>query len=393
MKTLVTTCLTLALALASPCAKAQPSPVASAASEKALAGAVRDLCGKKVALLGEGPTHGDGNTEQFKAALVDRLIRQCGFTVIFFEASHYEFLNLERVRKSGERLGEDQIAAAVGGLWRFDVEFQPLLPVLADGFNAGTLHLGGLDDQLGGVGQDFANRQLGENLTAGMAPDRRSACREAIHHRIYQDYPRETPYSANDKAALLLCLAQAGQTTRDPEQKQMLHSLSRWIGRDLLGDAEMYRERDRSMFENFRWLSARLPRSAKIIVWGATMHLAKDASATSYFPASGNLGSRVHAVYGKAAYALGFSALEGAYRVGRRNQQQLPAAPAGSLEAQVIAGADADHDAVYVGPTRLAKFGRISAAAFRHEYQEIDWSRVLDGIVVFRRERPAQSMR
>lgn len=211
MKTLVTTCLTLALALASPCAKAQSSPKASAGSEKALAGAVRDLCGKKVALLGEGPTHGDGSTEQFKAALVDRLIRQCGFTVIVFEASHYEFLNLERARKSGERLGESQVAAAVGGLWRFDVEFQPLLPVLTDGFNAGTLHLGGLDDQLGVIGQDFANKQLGEDLTAGMAPDRRSACREAIRHRIYQDYPRERPYSATDKDALLLCLTQAGQ--------------------------------------------------------------------------------------------------------------------------------------------------------------------------------------
>lgn len=393
MRTLVATFFTLALALASPAAEAQPSPSTPAASEKAMAETVRDLCGKKVALLGEGPTHGDGETEAFKVALVGKLIRQCGFTAILFEASHYEFLNLERVQKSGQRLSESQIAAAVSGLWRFDVEFQPLLPVLTEGVNAGRLHLGGLDDQPGGFGQDFSNKQLGEDLTAGMAPDRRDACREAIRHRIYQDYPRDRPYSATDKDALLLCLMQAEQTTRDPERKQMLRSLNRWVGRDLLDDGEMYRERDRSMFENFRWLSARLPRSAKIIVWGATMHLVKDASATSYFPASGNLGSRIHAVYGKAAYALGFSALEGAYRVGRRDQRQLPVAPARSLEARVIAGADADQDAVYVGARRLAKFGRISAAAFRHEYQEADWSRALDGMVVFRRERPAQSMR
>ncbi len=393
MKALGIAFLALTLALASPDAKAQTSPVASAADEKALAETVRDLCGKKVALLGEGANHGDGNTEQFKVALVDKLIRQCGFTVIFFEASHYEFLNLERARKSRQRIGEAQIAAAVGGLWRFDLEFQPLLPVLADGLNDGALRLGGLDDQLGGFGQDFSNKLLGEDLTLGMAPDRRSACREAIHHRVYQDYPPERPYSANDKDALLLCLTQAEQTARDNEQRQMLRSLGRWIGRDLLDDAEMVRERDRSMFENFRWLSTRLPRSAKIIVWGATIHLAKDASATPYFPASGNLGSRVRAMYGKAAYALGFSALEGAYRVGGRDQRQLPAAPAGSLEVQTIAAADADQDAVYVGPGRLARFGRISAAAFRHEYQRTDWSLALDGIVVFRRERPAQLTR
>lgn len=381
------------LVLASPHAKAQPLSSELPANEKALAGAVSDLCGKKVALLGEGPNHGDGNTEQFKVALVERLVRQCGFNAIFFEASHYEFLNLERLRKSGQRVGENQIAAAVGGLWRFDVEFQPLLPVLAERFNAGALRLAGLDDQLGGLGQDFSNKQLGEDLTLGMAPGRRDACREAIHHRVYQDYSPEKPYSADDKDALLLCLKQAEQNTRDHQQNQMLRSLDRWIGRDLLDDAEMVRERDRSMFENFSWLSTRLPRSSKIIVWGATIHLAKDASATPYFQVSGNLGSRVHAVYGEAAYTLGFSALEGAYRVGGRDQRPLPVAPVGSLEAQAIAGADADQDAVYLGPGRLVKLGHISAAAFRHEYQETDWSRALDGIVVFRRERPDQVRR
>lgn len=119
MRTFVTTLLALALILVAPPANAQSPAAAPAEVEKALAEAVQDLCGKKVALLGEGPTQGDGNTERFKVTLVDRLIRRCGFTVIFFEASHYEFLNLERARKSGEHLGESQIAAAVSGLWRF----------------------------------------------------------------------------------------------------------------------------------------------------------------------------------------------------------------------------------------------------------------------------------
>lgn len=393
VKTFVIAFLALTLALAAPNAKAQSATAAPVAGHKALAEAVRDLCGKKVALLGEGPTHGDGATETFKVALVDRLIHQCGFTVVFFEASHYEFLNLELSRKSGQQVSASQVAAAVGGLWRFDREFQPLLPVLTDGFNAGKLHLGGLDDQLGGFGQDFSNKQLGQDLTAELSPDRRSACREEIRHRVYQDYPPGKSYSAADKDMLLLCLAAARKTATDTEQRQMLRSLSRWIGRDLLDDAEAIHGRERSMFENFRWLRARQPRNAKIIVWGATVHLSKDASVISYFSTSGNLGSRVHSIYGKGAYSLGFSALEGSYRVGGRNQRQLPSAPAGSLEAQVFAGADVDQDAVFVGPSRLARFGRVSAAAFRHEYQETNWSQALDGIVVFRRERPAQSIR
>lgn len=382
----------IALTLAAPDAKAQASPVTQVGSEKALAEAVRDLCGKQVVLLGEGPTHGDGKTEEFKVALVEKLIRQCGFTVIVFEASHYEFLYLDRIRKSGQSVGEGQIAAAVGGLWRFDREFQPLLPVLADGFNAGLLHLGGLDDQLGGFGQDFSNKQLSEELTGELSSDRRSACREGLHHRIYQDYPTGNAYSPKGKAMLLLCLAQAEKTLQDSEQRQMLGSVGRWVERDLLDDDEMIRGRERSMFENFRWLTARHPRSAKIIVWGATVHLAKDASATS-LSSFANLGSRIHAVYGNAAYSIGFSALEGDYRVGRRGRVQLPAAPAGSLEARVIAEAGVDQDAVYVESSRLGGFGRIQAAAFRHAYQEIDWSRALDGLVVFRREHPAESLR
>jgi hypothetical protein len=51
----------------------------------------------------------------------------------------------------------DQVSSAVGGLWKFDQEFQPLVPFLLAKAQAGQIFLGGIDDQLSEMGQDYAN--------------------------------------------------------------------------------------------------------------------------------------------------------------------------------------------------------------------------------------------
>ena len=62
----------------------------------ALTAATQELCHTQIAMLGESASHEDGHTHAFKDALVERLIDQCGFDSVFFEASHYEFINLNR---------------------------------------------------------------------------------------------------------------------------------------------------------------------------------------------------------------------------------------------------------------------------------------------------------
>jgi erythromycin esterase-like protein len=62
--------LILAAAGAAAAAPARPAMPASA-----LEAAVRDLCGRYVALLGEAD-HGDGRAVEFKVALVRRLVTQ-----------------------------------------------------------------------------------------------------------------------------------------------------------------------------------------------------------------------------------------------------------------------------------------------------------------------------
>lgn len=44
---------------------------------------VRDLCGKSIAMLGESPLHGFGNTLEFKVGLVRRLVDECHFNAFF----------------------------------------------------------------------------------------------------------------------------------------------------------------------------------------------------------------------------------------------------------------------------------------------------------------------
>jgi erythromycin esterase-like protein len=108
------------------------SAQAGTGDENALAVVTHDLCPHQVAMLGESATHGDGHTEAFKVALVERLVNECGFDSVFFEANHDEFINIARRFRTGQPVSVDQVSSAIGGLWKFDREFQPLVPFLLE---------------------------------------------------------------------------------------------------------------------------------------------------------------------------------------------------------------------------------------------------------------------
>jgi len=44
---------------------------------------VRDMCSKRVALLGESPMHGFGRTLELKVEIVRRLTNECGYNAFF----------------------------------------------------------------------------------------------------------------------------------------------------------------------------------------------------------------------------------------------------------------------------------------------------------------------
>src|ERR1700759_1548298 len=155
--------------------------------QDALSAATKALCNSQIAMLGESATHGDGHTLAFKVALVERLIEQCGFNSVFFEASHYEFMNLNRRIRTGQTVTAPEVSSAAGGLWAFNQEFQPLTAFLLAKAQAGHMFLGGMDDQLGEMGQDYANVEMVTDLTNLLPQQERQDCRIALHQRIYND--------------------------------------------------------------------------------------------------------------------------------------------------------------------------------------------------------------
>ena len=348
---------------------------------------VHAVCEREVVMIGESATHGDGHTESFKVALVEKLVNECGFDSVFFEASHYEFINISRKLRSSKAVTADQVSAAIGGLWKFDDEFKPLVPFLLTKAIDGTIALGGLDDQLGQLGQDYSNVALLANLTMVLPKPESDQCGDVLHHRVYSE-----GYTEADAPQVLTCLADirryyAKDESRDRantnEWLEMIDAIQRWVGRDALSAGDQTVARDRSMYRNYRWLRQQQPKRHKTILWMATVHAAKKGDPTWGDRTGANFGSLMHQEYGVKAFSLGFSALGGTYRQGRETHEQ-PTAPTDSLEARTFK--DTSADTVFVGPRDLSSLGTIPAAIFRHSYQTLPWNNYVDGVVIFRKE-------
>jgi len=376
------------------------SPSSALQDAKALSAATQGLCRTQVAMLGESATHGDGHTLAFKVALLERLVDQCGFGSVFFEANHDEFIHLNKRLREGQAITPEDLLSAVGGLWEFYHEFQPLASFLVTRAQTGRVFLGGLDDQLGQFGQNYANVEMVAELTDLLSQPERQSCSTALRKRIYYDYSQAAPYSKLDRSQIDTCLLRiqaasaANQATKGEdkeEQLEMISAAQRWVSRDFSSDAENMVHRDRSMFQNFEWLQSRLPKGHKVIVWAATVHIAKQGDPTWGDHSGTNFGSLVHRAYGDHAYSLGFSALTGSFRQGKGNFAVMPPAPSDSVEAHALQ--DSSASASYVGSPQLAGTGTIPGAFFRHSYQTLPWSSFLDGAIVFQSEYPPSDTR
>lgn len=240
-----------------------------------------------------------------------------------------------------------------------------------------------------------------DELTNLLPQTERQSCRTALHKRVYYDYSEAAPYSKVDRSQIETCLseiqaaslADKATTGVDKEEREeMISAAQRWIHRDLTPNAENAVNRDRSMFQNFEWLQSRLPKRHKVIVWAATVHIAKQGDPTWGDRSGTNLGSFIHREYGRNAYSIGFSAVSGSYRRGKGNFTMMPTAPLNSVEARTLQQ-DGSASASYVGQPRLAARGTVPGAFFRHSYQTLPWSSFLDGVVVFQTEQPPSDVR
>jgi erythromycin esterase-like protein len=372
--------------------------IAAFSQHAAVARVVHDVCGERVVLLGEPPSHGAGEAMAFKGEVIRRLVDECHFTAVLFESGSYDFLNIRRRLAAGDTVSQAMIGAAIGGLWA-NRDVAPLIPFLAERSRHGSLVLGGLDDQLGRG--TYAQTQMPAELVQYLGGDDRARCLGALQKHMLWQYTSDAPYGAKDQAAILGCLdAISAKLTAKTlagapgYHRAMVENLKRTILRDYDPDApttaerdvQVFNGRDRSMYENFGWWRSRLAPGAKIIVWTANNHAAKDLSSVPGQDGRVSLGSYLHRELGADAFALGSSAFGGTYaRVGQP-VRQLDPAPDSSLEARAFARGDTS--TAYLDAARIRAFGRVVARPLGTAFSAADWSGVFDGVVVFRDERP-----
>jgi erythromycin esterase-like protein len=139
------------------------------------------------------------------------------------------------------------------------------------------------------------------------------------------------------------------------------------------------------MYLNFEWLSSRLPKNSKIIVWAATVHTAKDLNAVAGFEGRLPLGSYIRRDFSDRAFSLGFSAYSGEYEFIHPPVKQLSRAPAASLEAQAFA--NRDFNVTFLPRKKLRKCGAVPGRLLGAGFSTARWDQVVDGLIVFRNER------
>ena len=351
----------------------------------ALSQAKDTICDKQIVLLGEGPNHGEGTTEIFKSKLTKSLVSDCGFELILFEASFYEFIRLNERVTQGVQLNQDDIGTAIGGLWRYDTQMQSLIAFMVDAVNTGKLALGGIDDQLGGRGQDFTNYALPGVLMSHLDVEIRESCQKLLEQRSIYSFPKEQPYNWAKKNELLSCLENDNEKVTSPDVTAMRKSVERFIDRDFEDNKNQFQGREDSMYGNFEMLYAAWNTPPKTIIWSSTVHVTKSRKALQFIEGP-TLGERIKTTFENDSYVIGFSALTGSHRLMGGKDAKLPEAPPNSIEKISLKGKAVED--VFLDTKELAAFGLAPAAAIKNSYQEENWNELLDGLVIFREQTP-----
>jgi erythromycin esterase-like protein len=375
------------LALAASCVLlAMPSPVPAqgADSLSVVARAARAACDKQVVLLGELPSHGEARGFQAKARIVEWLVDRCGFDAVLFEAPIYDFVGFQAAAAAGNAQ-PPQLDKAIGRFW-WTRELTDWRRWLFRQATEGRLVLGGLDDQVS-VTSDYARATLPGLVAASNPPERAAECEQVIARHLFWRYDASHPFDEAEQLRLQRCARTAADASAGRAQHAslrpdpvMLANLASYVDRQR-GDSTAP-DRDEVMARNVVWQVGRLPAGARVIVWTASVHAARQRGELSYEP----LGARLAARWGRRVMAIGFTALAGESSMAGMPSKPLPPLPSGSLEARAT-GDGARWAFLDAGALRATgrALGRTPSRLLR-DVTPVDWSAYFDAVVVMPRE-------
>ncbi|WP_170207568.1 erythromycin esterase family protein [Luteibacter pinisoli] len=371
-----------------------PSIAATSAPQTSdeLSAVISQLCSRKVVLLGEDANHAGTQTIALKADIARRLITSCGFRGVVFESQFYDFVDVQRALDQGTS-SLPQFSSAIGALWSHYAEFKPFEAWLYAQALAKHVLVAGIDPQVGGIDARFSQEKLPSVISSVLGGDDRVRCHEAIARHNAWAYDDAHPFDDAAFATLDQCLRTSAVSTTAHSGVEagrtaaMIASYQAYL-RSIAPHAANGGLRDKAMYENLLWVLSQWPKDTKVLIWTATVHAAK-APMEGNTPGQQTLGTYIRKAWGGDAYALGFSALGGAYGStgGHGQVHPLVAPPPDSLEALAFSKAPDREAARFLDEKVLKRLGNVPGRAFNYgTFQTVDWSRYVDGIVVLRTE-------
>jgi erythromycin esterase-like protein len=346
------------------------------AAQSIVDGVVNAVCQKQIVLLGELPTHGEAHTFDAKSKIADRLIAQCGFTAILFEAAIYDFIGLERAAETRTATSE-QLDNAIGRFW-WTRELTPWRRALFEAATRQRVVAGGLDDQVS-ITSHYAQSALPRLVAAASSESTATECRQTVSRNVGWTYDAKNLFDEREQLRLQQCArnaadAAAANRSLDAADRVMLESFARYADRQRLGVTS---GRDESMYRNLVWYLERLPANSRVVIWTATVHAARQRGSLSEVP----LGARVAERWGDRVGAVGFTAYAGYTSRAGRPASPISDAPPESLEAT----ATSESAWSLLDSEKLRAIGRVSSRLLGKFVSET-WSDYFDAVVVIRQE-------
>jgi len=339
-------------------------------------GVVNAVCQKQIVLLGELRTHGEAHAFGAKSKIADRLIAQCGFTAILFEAAIYDFIGVERAAETRTATPE-QLDNAIGRFW-WTRALTPWRRALFEAATRQRVVVGGLDDQVS-ITSHYAEAALPRLIAAASSESTAAECRQTVSRHVGWTYDARNPFDAREQLRLQQCArtaadAAAANRSLDAADRVMLESFARYADRQRPGATS---GRDESMYRNLVWYVERLPPSSRVVIWTATVHAARQRGSLSEVP----LGARVVERWGDRVGAVGFTAYAGYTSRAGRPASPISGAPPESLEAT----ATNESAWALLDSEKLRTIGRVSSRLLGKFVSET-WSDYFDAVVVILQE-------